>query len=93
MARWLWLSFPAAIALFVAGCGGDASEDAPALATASPIAKAPPNAIGADIPRPPLSRPQNEVEPEPILKGPKGGATPTPPAPGTDPSPPTGTNL
>lgn len=93
MARLVWLAVTAAIGLFVCGCGGDTSEDAPALATGSPMAKAPPNAIGADVPRPPLSRPLNETDPEPILKGPKGGATPAPPAPGTDPSPPTGTNL
>ena len=41
-----------AIAAILAGCGGDAKEEAPVIPTGDAIALAPPNAVGADVPRP-----------------------------------------
>lgn len=77
-----------AIALSAAACGGEAHEDAPAVATAAAIAQAAPNATGADVARPPAGASE---EPIPIRK--KGGAWPGPgpgiggPLPSTEPMP------
>lgn len=87
-----------AIALSAWGCGGDAHEEAPALATAAAIAKAPPNATGADVGRPAAPSLNTLKGPTPIKKGGPGLAepavpSPPPPSPGTGGAPPKGTDL
>lgn len=41
-----------AFAAISSGCGADAKEEAQAAATGDVLAQAPPNAVGADVPRP-----------------------------------------
>lgn len=41
-----------AIPAILWGCGSDAKEEAPAVATGDVLAQAPPNAVGADVQRP-----------------------------------------
>jgi hypothetical protein len=98
MARWPLPLVTLALALS-GGCGGEAHEEAPLLATAAAIAKAPPGATGADVGRPAAPTPPSFQDPTPIKKG--GPATPpkppTPlepvPVPGSAGAPPKGTDL
>lgn len=79
-------------ALLGSGCGADAHEDAPPIATGVIIAQAPPGAVGGDVPRPSTPR-MNAVEPTP-LKPPPVKVQPAPlPTNGLqDPLPQTGGN-
>lgn len=79
MRRVVAFAFSTAFSAVFSGCGADAHDEAPAIATGEAIVKAPPNAIGADVPRPaatvpattgkmghaPLVKGGNEIEPIP----------------------------
>lgn len=89
-----------AIALSAAGCGGEAPAEAPGLGTAAAIAKAPPNATGADVGRPAGATPVPVKEPTSIKNGgpghppiPADPLAPAPPPLGGGGAPPKGTDL
>jgi hypothetical protein len=79
-------------ALLGSGCGTDAGEDAPPIATGVIIAQAPPGAVGADVPRPSAPK-MNAVEPTPLRPPPmKAPPAPIPTNGPHDPLPQTGGN-
>jgi hypothetical protein len=74
----------AALALGLWGCGSDAHDDAPVVASGEVLAQAPPNAVGADVER---AYGSIKTHPHPMY-GPK--AVPPPdPEPVPDPAEPT----
>ena len=87
MRRLLALPGTLAFAAVLGGCGADAHEEAPVVATGEVIAQAPPNAVGADIERPaaPPPKPATTKGGIPVPTGhakPPGlGAEPVDPAP------------
>lgn len=74
----------AVIALVSPGCGGEAHEEAPPVATGAAIAQAPQGAVGANIASPAshASEPVQGMVPKPHGKKPKA-----PPDPLLDPAP------
>lgn len=88
-----------ALAPLASGCGADAREDAPEVATGVVIAQAPPNAVGADVGRPPAGKPlATSTAPTSIKQPAKPPPAPLPmdplaPTPTTIAHPPKGTEL
>lgn len=66
------------VAVLAGGCGAEGPEEAPNVATAAAIAKAPPGAIGANVPRPPGAV-APDIEPTVKKKGPGAPKPPTAP--------------
>src|SRR5262245_28871996 len=88
-----------ALGLSLAGCGGDPKEEAPGVATAAGVPRAPPNAVGHNVfstASPPIPTKMKTPDPTPIYPG--GKPKPTsdlevPTAPPAPSQPPKGTQL
>ncbi|MFO0588244.1 MAG: hypothetical protein U0441_11920 [Polyangiaceae bacterium] len=108
MRRLVAFAFSVAVTAVFAGCGADAREEAPAVATGEAVVPAPPNAIGADVSRPVAAVPVttgkvghapgphggNGTEPIPQQVVPEPNAPdPAPEAPAPGEKPPKGTDL
>lgn len=88
------------LAPLASGCGADAQEDAPEVATGVIIAQAPPNAVGADVGRPPAAKPISAStaptsikQPAKIHPAPLPTQDPVAPTPLPGAQPPKGTEL